>query len=272
MGYQLVGYEGSITSWEGTVNTHLAANWIAGRNMNLNLSSPDLDVTQYASGLVTMKKRANIRQATLTFDGLCDKSSPAHGNNGNVSFSGGYATHVREWTFNASATVVDITQFTGSAVTNRLYRPGLLTVSGTFSAFVDSSTALVQTGVPSTSAAALVLTLSSGNTITVDAIATAMNVSVPIDGIQEVSYSWVTNDNTVAFAGTDNMIPAGDLAIPEWNDAADGIPDRDLVFKLGSAQTITVPAFWSSLSITCPVDGMATTSVGIQCAGPLVWS
>jgi len=273
MGYQLLGAECVVDSWEGTVNAHLVDNWIAGRSLTFNQSSPGVDVTQYGASLVAMKKKASLRTATLSFDGIGDVSTLAMGNAGTATFSGGYVTWIKGWTFNVAATVHDITSFTGSAVTAKAFRPGLLTFSGTFTCMVDSSTALVQTAIPSTAAASLVLTLSSTNTITVQAIATQLSVSAPIDGMQEVTYSWESDDNGVTCAGSDNIIPAGDFALPEWNAAGDGVPDRDIVFTLkNGGLTYTAPAFWSSLSINCPVDGLITTSATIQIAGAVVQS
>lgn len=275
MGYQVMGFEGSIDSWDGTVNTHLVANAIAGNNAQLEISSDEFDVTNYAASLVATAAKGGLRDWQVTFSGILDKSALHVGNAGNFAFSGGYAAHVNAWTLNIAASVHAITQLTGSTVTNKLFRPGLITATGTYNAFKDSATLLVQPAIPSTAAAAMVLTVAASQTITFDALATRVGLGMPIGDLQTVDYTFrssIVPPAGIVFAGTDNLIPAGTLTTPEWDSTGDGIPDRSLVFKSSTGETFTGPAFWSALSITHSVSGLVGVSVTAKGAGALVIS
>lgn len=269
MGYQVMGFEGTIDSWDGTVNTHLVANALAGQNATLRISSDDLNVTNYASGLVATASKNGIRDWEVTSSGILDKSALTVGNAGNLSFSGGYVQHVNAWTLNIAASVHDITAYTGSTITNKAFRPGLITASGTYNAMMDSGTLLVQPGIPSTAAAAMVLTVAASQTITFDALAQQVGLGMPIGDLDTVDYTFKASDNSIVFAGSDNLIPAGTLATPEWDSNGDGVPDRVLTFKTHSGQTISGAAFWSLLSITNTVSGLVGFSVTARGAGPL---
>lgn len=269
MGYPTSGYEGEVTSWDGTVNTHLIGTWLRANNATLSINGNPAITTGYAPGLVATSRIAGLADWTVSMSGIAPKATPALGNLGTVTFTGGYVAQVKSWNYTINSPAQDITPFSAGSGLFKRYKPGLLTMTGSFVCLVDSATLLKTPTLAGTAAAALVLQSQTSNTVTADAIASAMNVSAPVDGINEVTYSFEVSDNSIVVAGSTNIIPAGTLALPEWDDDGDGVPDRDLTFQQSSGQVWSGPAFWESIAVQCAVDGVITSTINARGAGVL---
>lgn len=261
MGYPTSGFEGNVTSWDGTVNTHLIGTWLRTSNATLSINGNPAITTGYASGLVATSRIAGLTDWTVSISGIAPKATPALGNLGTVTFSGGYVAQVKSWTYTLSSPAQDITPFAAGSGLYKRFKPGLLTVTGSYVCLVDSVTLLKTSTLAGTAAAALVLQSQTSNTVTADAIASAMNVSAPVDGLNEVAYSFEVSDNSIVVAGSTNIIPAGTLALPEWDSNGDGTPDRVLTFQQSSGQVWSGPAFWESITVQCAVDGVITSTI-----------
>lgn len=269
MGYPTSGYEGAITSWDGTVNTHLIGTFVRGNNCTLSISNNPQVTTGFASSLVATSRIAGLAEWTVNISGIAPKATPALGNLGTASFSGGYVSRVKSWQYTINSPAQDITAFEDGSGLYKVFKPGLLTVTGSFVCLVDSATLLKTPTLAGTAAAALVLTSQTSNTVTMDAITTAASIATPIDGPNEVTYSFEVSDNSIVFAGTTNLIPAGTLALPEWDSDGDGNPDRNLTFQQSSGQVWVGPAFWESLGVSCNPQGVLAATIGVRGAGVL---
>lgn len=271
MGYRTMGYEGQITSWlpAAGVNEHIFGTWCRGNTATLTITPGAQNTTGFGS-LITTTATTGMAEWTVSVAGIAPKATPAIGNAGTVTFSGGYVAHVKSWAYTITSAEADVTSFADGTGKYKVYKPGLLTMTGTFTCFVDSATLLKEPTLAGVAAAALVLTSQASNTVTADAIATAMTVSTPVEGVNEVTYTFQVSDPSIAFAGTTNLVPATSaLALPEYDSNSDGTPDATLTFQQSAGQVWSGPAFWNSLAVNCDAQGLITTTIGIRGAGVL---
>jgi len=281
MGYQTVGIEGLVTSW-GTAGAdvyQLINAGIAPFKFSIQVSSDVLDVTAFAAGLTSKANRAGLATWSGTITGRYPQATKKLGNSGSVTFAGGYAQHVRSWELELAADALDITEMSGSAVTWRAFRPGLIGWSGSYEARVDSATAVNLPTLASGSSGAATFKISeegtTDNAFAGNIIVPELGVDVEVSALNTARYSF-TGDGTLSntYASTLGLLSASaspyTVTTPSWDTNGDGTPDVSLVLQAASGRTFTGPAFWKSLRVSCPVDGLIEVSVGVQGAGALV--
>lgn len=281
MGYQTIGVTGAVTSWGASgADVHQLINaGISPASISAEISSDGLDWT--GLGVSSAAMRAGLASWTATIVGRYPKTAPKVGNSGGVTFAGGYATWVRSWELTIEAGVHDITSQTGSAVLWRSFRPGLLSWSGSYECDIDSTTPLSPPTLASGVAGAATFKISeegaTDNTLAGDIIVTGLSQSVSAGEKNTASYSFSGSGvltNTYASGMGLLSASASPYAIgtPTWDVNGDGVPDVVLTWQSDTGRTYAGPAFWRSLRVSCPVDGLIEVTVGVQGAGALTIS
>lgn len=280
MGYQTVGMEGLVTSWgsAGADVYQLINAGIAPFKFSINVTSDVLDVTAFAAGLVSKANRAGMATWSGTITGRYPQAAKKLGNSGLVTFAGGYAQHVRSWELEAVADPLDITEMTGSAVLWRAFRPGLISWSGSYEARVDSATAVnLPTLVSGTSGSATFKISEEGttdNALAGNIIVPSLGVEVEVSALNTARYAFTGDGNlSNTYASTMGLLSSSSspysVTTPTWDANGDGTPDVTLTLQAASGRTFAGPAFWKSLRVSVPIDGLIEVTVGVQGAGAL---
>lgn len=256
-----VGYSGVVTSWAGTpfdVTKFLDA------SVNFSVDGEELDVTGFGSSLEAMTYIPGLRAWSAQMSGWFPAAGALTGHAGNVSWGDStYATNVREWSLDIAAAEHDVTVFDGAGVVWRSFVPGLYSWSGTYNAFIDSSTALT---VPTAAAGTLgtvtlKLTEDGGTDRTFSGAAMIRQVSgaIPVNGVNTANYAF-RGSGALTSAGTNNIIASGAVAKPAVGS---------LVFQAASGRTYTGNAFATSVQVQVAVDGATQITVNARGSGAL---
>ena len=256
------GTTGLVTSWAGTANTALISTGSAPSEFSWTLHAPEVDTTPFVSaGATVMRFIPNIYDGTVS---IKTRINPASiGNKGNVTFSGGYATNIKEWSVTLATDPQESTAFSGSTVLARTYIPSLLNWSGSYTGYVDGTTPLEPVGEV---AAALVLkAIEDGATdvqLSGNAFSTQLASTVRVGQIAEASYSFRGDGDITSAVGAGSFtawfFAAGVVAPPVVGS---------LVLQAATGRTYTMDAFWESVTVACAVDGLVTADITARISG-----
>lgn len=114
-----------------------------------------------------------------------------HGKDGSVTFASGYTDHVFAWSLDRAQELAEAT-ILGSV--NRIKVAGLKAATGTYSCYVDDTTALHDAGDVGTAT----FTMDTLRTFTCEIIISGVTVSVGLDGLQTAVYKWELSGTGVA--------------------------------------------------------------------------
>lgn len=178
----------------------------------------------------------------------------------NVSMTDGYDDHVESWTLNHN--VAEQLVYTSAESGGWMAAlPSTPSWSGSYTCRVDDANPLVA---PGDVAKELVLTLSSGNTITGDAIITDVSPVFQIGGIPVV---------TISFAGDDTLVVAGSNNITAAANPLVAMAANTLTIKAHEVGTTDVQysgsAFFTQLSVTANTSGLVTYGINFRGSGAL---
>lgn len=250
---------GLVTSWAGTQNTALIQSASGPYEFTLNMEAPTEDVTPFnGSGVTFTSNIPNIRSwsgsITTRF------TTALIGSSGLVTFGSGYTANTRAWTLDLTNDAKDTTVFNGSGVTYRTFVPGLLSWGGTYETYVDNTTALVFPGASAASATfKLVEDGATDRTLAGNIIASSVPVTVQVGELPTATFTYV-GSGTLTAAGSANFFPSGAIVAPETGS---------LVLQSYTSRTYTGDAFFTSVSISCAVDGVITATINFQGTGAL---
>lgn len=278
MGYPTIGITGLVTSWGSSgADVHQLINaGIAPFSISAQINTDSLDSTAFGGSVSSRSVRTGLGSWTATITGRYPQASRRLGNSGLVTFASGYAALVRSWEIEASCNVHDITSLTGSAVLWRAFRPGLISWGGSYEAMIDSATSLALPTLVSGSAAAATFKISeegaTDNTLAGDIVTTGADIGIAVGDMNTVSYRFEGSGAlTNTYASGMGLLSASAspyaVVTPTWDVNGDGVPDVTLTWQADSGKTYAGPAFWRSLRVACPVDGMIEVTVGVQGAG-----
>lgn len=256
----LTGITGSVTSWAGSAFNGSLLTGSRPAQFTLNMTGEDIDTTAFAdSGIQTHIKGLSSWAGQFT----AQLAEPAIGNLGLVTFSAGYTTNLNAWSIQANQqSVGPVTAFAG---TEHAYIPGTIDWGGTFSGFIDGTTALTAVGNSSEPASATFKFAEKGatdNTLSGSIFTTALNATVQPTAANAVSYSFRGSGaltQSSPSAGTP-IFTAGALPLTAATS---------LVLTCSTGRTMTGSAFWTSISINCAVAQAVTVTVGFQGTGAL---
>jgi len=109
------------------------------------------------------------------------------GTGGSIAFPTGYTENVISWTVSWGADALDVTDMADAASGHKGFIPGLEYWSGTFTCFLDDTTAIIG---PGAAAASLTLTYSSGKSLGGNVIITDVAYDIPVDAPATVTFSF----------------------------------------------------------------------------------
>lgn len=255
------GITGEVTSWTGTGNANLFGTAAADAAFTLNISAPEIDTTAF--GATTAEYGANLISWGGSFTSRIEAANI--GVAGSVAWAGSfaYATTIRRWAITITADEIDITPFGTSSTFYRNFIFGLVRWSGVYEGFLDDTTAITRPALIHEATNAAAITLNMGDTndhLTGDAFVTS------IDPIVQPSEA---NQVTHAFRGTGDLASGSASSFfPVSTDPV--IPvNGTLVLTASSGRTYTGTAFWTSIQIVCPTDGIVTATVNFRGSGTL---
>ena len=275
MGYQTVGHEGFVTSWgaSGDDCYHLLNTGFQPYSAKLTVTKDPVEITPMVSGGVKARQtRAGLASWTVDIQGRFPRSSPKLGNQGLITFAGGYVLFLQDFELNLDWGALEITSKNGTGVLWKAYRPGLLQWGGTYEALGDSGTNFslpeVATGSPSSVTIKLTEEGATDNQFTGSMQIESLGVDIAINQVNKGSYAY-TGSGDLTVVGSSNILPAGVLSTPAWDSDSDGVPDRSLVFQAASGRTFTGPAFIKSVKVTVPTADFINVTLTAQGAGAL---
>ena len=249
------------TSW--TSNTNLVGTAVAHKDCQLQIDAPGIDTTAFAASLNATTHINGLRSAVATLSG---RFNPAYNCSGiGLTLGSGYTANLYSFNMNLAWVVHDTTVGTGSAITARSYIPGLLTVSGTFNAYVDDTTVLTQPGsTVGDSATFKLIETGTGtdHTIAGNVIISSLGAGFPVGGKPTVAYGYTfTGDVTAAGNGgshTASPFPTGTIVAPTAGTLTLTAPGSD---------TYVGSAFSSAISVTAAVGEELAIAVTAQFSG-----
>jgi len=285
MGYATIGATGSVESWgeSGDDVFQLVGSAIAPMEFSLTQVGAQLDDTAFnSSGISAMTSKVGLAEWTATLTGYYPRATKKIGNGGLVTFAAGDVLHVKGWNLNIEGSEIDITKFTGSNVTDKIFRPGPYKWSGDYEGFVDSATAAANITAAGTAASAA--TFKATEEGAVDSTFSGNIYTHNLD-IGVVVGSQNPNTKKYSFTGSGQLThtyPTGlgllgttspQLITPSsWDKDGDGVPDRTLTLKADTGRTFAGAAFWKSISISTALPDLIKIVVGVRGSGALTIS
>lgn len=251
------GQTGLVTSW-GSPNSQVLTGFGA-MAYTLNPDMDSEDATLFVASLTTGKNLKGLRMWSVNMTG--SRPTPILGSGGGLTISsGGYAINVTEWDLTLECRVLNATVM-GSAATAanwKEFKGGLITASGSFTAYVDDTTDLAM---PTTGAdPTITLTLASGLSYAFAGHLTGGPIEVSPEREQTVQYSFRNSGNVTTTGATLPTAAGSNLVIPT---------PSSLVLQSHSGLTFTGDAFWRRLTFRCPVDRKIEQTVEAQGTGSL---
>ncbi len=275
MGYPTIGSEGQVTSW-GSANinaTILAA--ITSHTAVLTIDGDPQDITGLATSQTS--RIPGLKSATVRISAMIG-STPYLGNRGFVTYNtGGYALHVYDWTWTATSQVHDITEFSSSSSPNWMsFRPDVFYATASYTAGIDSSTALVLPPDPGASLNAITLSSLSNGSGTSTADLSATGVLARLTGNirkyqKDLATYEINGTGAWTAAGASSIFGSRTFANasnadPLWN--AGGSATGALVFRSTTGRTYTcADSFWRQIRIRAGVAQVSQIDIDIQVSG-----
>lgn len=179
-----------------------------------------------------------------------------------ISHTSSYASNCESWGFNYNVAEERYVVAGNGGVASYLPGAESWTANATFK--VDDAEPIVAPGLAPSS---LVLTSSSGNTITGNATATSVSAPFIIGGIPQVTYNYA-GSGTVAIVGSNNITAAAS-PLTKMSPAT-------LTLKGHEVGTTDVQfegsAFWTQLAITAATSGLIGYTINFRGTGALTIS
>lgn len=278
MAYPLIGGQGSVASWGTASNAYadlLAA--ITPASVRWSIVGETQDVT--GIGALNVSRIAGLKSGSATISGFGGAAAatvtPVMGNYGSITWSGGYTANVQSWEFTARTIAVhDITSTQATPILYRYFRPDIFTSSARFTAIVDDTAAVIAPFNVGTSAATVVLTYGSAQTITMTGFPRMVEETLTKGNKQLVTYE-IDGTSTVAMSGGFlSGIGTGDTWGNTVNDfplwSAGGTVAGQLVINniSGGARKVTfADSFWTSIRASVSPGAPIGVQIGVQPTG-----
>lgn len=245
----ITGVTGEVTSWAN--NTLLIDTNSAPATFTLDYVADEHDTTAFGA-TSAMTAIAGLPSWSGTISTRYDAAQI--GNGGSVTYSSGHVVNVNGWSMEMTSDPKPVTALSASA---KAYLPSLIRWAGQYTGYLDSSTAISGLGVdpPASATFAFDGTRSLAGAITVLSQSITSSPSEP-----NVYTQRYRGSGALTAAGASSFFSAGTVAIPTVGE---------LVLQASTSRTFTGDAFWTSLSINCPVDGLVTLDIGFQGTGAL---
>lgn len=258
----IVGLTGAVTSWGSstTITDYLAKAGMRANQATVYLEGEDIDTTAFADiGVGTAIK--GLVGAYAEWEGHL--FAPQHGATGLVTFAAGYTTNLNSYTID-----VEGSEFQGTAfgASNQAWFPGGFKWGGSFSGFLDDTTALVapqNASEPATGTFKIDERTTTDATLSGSIFTTRAQAGISPSALNTVSYNFRGSGALTASTPTTgvNVFPTGALAVAA---------PASLVITASTGRTFTGSAFWTRISLTVGVGQSVRMRVRARCAGTFV--
>jgi hypothetical protein len=260
-------------AWTGYTGLYASPGYIKPYQFSIDVQGGTIRTDGFGgSAVITQTNVAQPYSWTASFTSR-SPNTPNSGYSGSVAWSAGnYATNVRDWTLDIRWTEKQVTAFDGSGVVAHSFIPLLASWGGTFSGYIDGTTALALPTTPGATLATLTLkALENGggtdDTLAGSALATRMGGNAGVDQGGEFSYS---------FEGSGTLTAAGD----NYGANSSGIFDDgagtlvtptagQLTLTAASGRTYVGDAFPTGLSWRAGVDSGLEVVTTVRGTGAL---
>lgn len=269
MGYWTIGSEGRLTSW-GSANfysTLLAA--MTTNRATVRIGSDDINITGlnvHQAAYIPGLKRVQVDITAML------GSTPYLGNNGLVSLSTGYDELVQSFEWTASTpTVHDITPFaSGGGVEWMSFRPDIFMASATFTAGVDSATALTLPPAPGASLPTLTLQYTTNGTLAASGIIRQVSAG-PVRGQKNLAEYSLVGTGAWTAAGAASVFGSRTFGSSANNDplwTSTGSAVGAMVVQMAPSRTLTLTdSFWERMTLRCSVGAVPTINISVRGTG-----
>lgn len=252
-----------------------------------NPEADENEVTGFNSGTVTSRAyTSGLFAGTIDFQGIYPKSltaasvaTPRLGNSGLITFASAAdaVTYAHECDLSFEFGEVEITAFTGAAVTARVFKPlGIVQWGGSWTTRHANSPTLPQPTAVNTGGAAATFKFTEDGaadpSITGSIIVPrgpAMTVD-PRNGDIKATYQFRGDGDATSVAGSTirAILPAGTIDASDWDSSgSDGTPDVTVVATAATSRTYTGAMFLRSLRIQWALGSLIQVSGTLRCAG-----
>lgn len=267
MGYPTIGAEGKLVSW-GSSNFYsdlfTRVNW---SNCRLNITTDSHETTGLDVEAVT--RIEGLKQWSMALSGEALLGSAVKtGSTGLVTFASGYALHVQSWELTLEAGVHDITAFDPAGVSWRSFRPDASSWSGSFTALVDSSTAVSGIGSAPASATFRYEDNTIDGTLSGDIIVTPFDVTVVRGSLNQYTFGF-QGSGALTPAGTNSLFGTTVFGIPLWSAGGSAAGAIVMAALTGSRTFSGADSFWRRISVRCNVGEPIEVSVDVQGTGAM---
>jgi hypothetical protein len=234
------------------------------------------DTTPLAAAAI--RNTTGLTSGEVAFRAVYPRTTPRVGASGLVTYATAPPFNCNAFSVTFDWGEADITKYTGTAQTYKIWRPGALPrISGTFNAYAaDDGTPALPTG-PNVSSGAVSFKLAEDGTadptLAGAIVVTGNNYDeiMATNPLIPVSYSFVGSGTaawTISAGDTlPALLPAGNVDAPDWDMNADGTPDVSATFTLASGRTIAAPVFIRSLTLASSATGLIEVSGVLRIAG-----
>jgi hypothetical protein len=258
MAYPLIGDQGVVTSWGSANQNATILSNITPASTTINIDGDPQRIT--GLGVSTETEIPGLKSARGTISGFMG-SSPYLGAICNVAYSsGGYALHVQSFEIVLSTAVHDLTEFNAGNQYKK-FRPDSLRWGMTYTAIIDSGTAIVAPPDTGASLPTVTLTYGSGITCAGTGVIRSTAANITRGNKQMVTFGVDGNGNLTTAGGIFGTSTLGSTfnTAPLWN--AGGSATGAMVITAASGRTYTLnDSFWTSIRIR----GTPTTPVQVS--------
>ena len=251
-----------------------------------NPESDLIDTTAFgASAITSASNLSGLFNGSFDFEAMYPKivtaasaTTPRLGNSGLITFasSSGKVTYAHEYELNFEFGEEDITDFIGTPVSVRKFKPlGLVRASGQWTTRHDSAATLPAVTAVNTGGAAATFKLTEDGTADVaitGSIVIPRGPSFTVDprtGQIRATYQFTFDGDATAVAGDTLpcVFPAGTIDASDWDTNTDNTPDVTVVGTAVTGQTYTATGFLRSLRIRVAVGQMIEVGGSIRLNG-----
>lgn len=244
---------GQVTSWgSGTDFVAKLITHNSAKSFTLNATGKQNDASILTSNFAAFVKSTKTVTGTI----VCELATALDGYNGSVSGTG-YFANLNAWEIAISRTLAEITPFGQSWAK---FTPGMVSWNGSYSGFLDDTTAPDAPNLASDPASATFTVISGGT-------GKQLVGSIIRSGSAIVTNRQAVSTVSMNFQGTGALTTTGSSTAALWPTDASGtalsaVESKTLVLQTVTGLTISGVAYWNSIKITNRVGENVRVEIG----------
>ena len=198
-----VTFGSATVTWAGTANTLLAVTATKPMEASLSINRPEVDFTQLTTsttGVLNYSFGSSIGDWSATLKARFEPGQV--GNTGFVTAASAFLANIRAYTLTLESSPKETTALIGGPVVWKTFIPSIIRGSGSWTAAVDDTTALVVPGGTAHSATfKLIENASSDHTLAAECITTGSSFTAKVGEVGLVTVPFVLS-GAITAAGT----------------------------------------------------------------------